>query len=485
MSTPRRWIAILALAALVASGCGGGGNNTSQGSARDGLPPCPVEALDTATGPVEVVVWHTQQARPLDALQQLVQRYNTSQNKVRVRLENQGTSYEEIQRKFAAAVPSRQLPALIMVDDTFTQSMADSGVVLPAQSCIDAEGYNTGGFVETAKSYYTIDGVLWPASANLGNVLFFYNRDHFRAAGLDPDRTPSTLAEVREYAQKIKAAGVVDRPLVHEFSSWKTEFWLTGARSAVVDNDNGRGGGETTASTLAGNPQALELYTWFQQMNADGLLNPVPSVAGQIDQYLAMANRQASMMVESSSAATSVEAFLGGNLDPSRIGADGFDPSQLSGLDIGAGALPALDAGAVGKTQMGGAAWYLIATVPDPVKAAAWDFMKFMNTPESQAVMLTAGSYLPYVKAANDLPEVRSFYSGSLSGRWLKIANDEIADIDPSFPGPLIGPYYEFREAVRKSQDALIFGGRSPQQSLDQAQQEIDAAITRYNDTAF
>lgn len=484
---PRHQLAIIGLFGLLGlllASCGGGGD-AGQGPAGEGLPSCPVDALDAATGPVEVVVWHTQQAKPLEALQQLVDQYNASPGKVRVRLENQGTSYDEIQRKFAAAVPSRQLPALIMVDDTFTQSMADSGVVLPAQSCIDAEGYDTSGFVETARSYYTIDGVLWPASANLGNVLFFYNRDHFRAAGLDPDRTPSTLAEVREYAEKIKAAGVVDRPLVHEFAAWKTEFWLTGAGSAVVDNDNGRGEGETTAGTLAGNPEALELYTWFQQMNADGLLNPVPSVAGQIDQYLAMANRQASMMVESSSAATSVEAFLGGNLDPSQIGADGFDPTRLSGLDIGAGAFPALDEDAIGKTQMGGAAWYLINTVPDPVKAAAWDFMKFMNTPQAQAVMLTGGSYLPYVQATNDLPEVQAFYRGSLSGRWLKIANDEIAAIDPEFPGPLIGPYYEFREAVRKSQDALIFSGRSPEQSLEQAQREVDAAITRYNETDF
>lgn len=484
MSRPRRRLWAVACMVLFVASCGGGGT-TGQAPTGSDLPACPVDALDTATGPVEVVVWHTQQAKPLEALQQLVNHYNASQNRVRVRLENQGTSYDELQRKFATAVPSRQLPALIMVDDTFTKSMADSGVVLPAQSCIDAEGYDTSGFVETAKSYYTIDGVLWPASANLGSVLLFYNRAHFRAAGLDPDRSPSTLAEVREYAERIKAASVVDRPLVHELASWKTEFWLTGAGSAVVDNRNGRGAGETTAATLTGNREALQLYSWFQQMNADGLLTPVPSVPGQIDQYLAMANRQASMMVESSSAATSVEAFLGGNLDPSQIGAEGFDPTRLSGLDIGAGPFPALGEQAIGKTQMGGAAWYLINTVPEPVQAAAWDFMKFMNTPQAQAVMLTGGSYLPYVKATNDRPEVRAFYTGSLAGRWLKIANDQIAAIDPTFPGPLIGPYYEFREAVRKSQDALIFSGRSPEEALDQAQREVDAAIARYNETDF
>ena len=168
------------------------------------LPPCPLDALGSASSPVDVVVWHTQTARPLEVLTQLVNEYNSSQSKVRVHLESQGSSYSEIQRKFNEAIPSRQLPAIIDVDDTFTKSMADSGVVLPAQSCFDADRNDLSGLVTTARSYYTINGVLWPASAGIGNVLLYYNRDHFRRAGLDPNKTPQTLDEVRQYAQALE-----------------------------------------------------------------------------------------------------------------------------------------------------------------------------------------------------------------------------------------------------------------------------------------
>ena len=65
------------------------------------------------------------------------------------------------------------------------------------------------------------------------------------------------------------------------------------------------------------------------------------------------------MTIESSSAATSVEAFLGGNLDTSRVGRDPVG-TDVSGLDIGASVFPGLSAG--GKTQMGGAAWYMTNT---------------------------------------------------------------------------------------------------------------------------
>jgi sn-glycerol 3-phosphate transport system substrate-binding protein len=480
----------LAALSLVAASCGGGGDTartSDRSTPKDAeLPVCPIDALAAAKGPVDVVVWHTQTARPLDVLDELVAEYNGSQSKVRVRLESQGSSYEEIQRKFNEAVPSHDLPALIVVDDTFTQSMADSGVVLPAQSCIDASGYDTSGFLKTARSYYTIDDVLWPVSANLGNVLLYYNRNHFIRAGLDPDHPPTTLIEVRKDAEAIKAAGVADTPLVHEFASWKTEFWLTGAGSPMVDNDNGRGGKQTTSATLDGNPQALELFQWFSSMIDDGLLEPIPGTPGQIDQYLALANQSASMLIDTSSAATSIEAFLGGKLDPNDVGAGGnVGKIDTSALDIAAGPFPGLRAGA--PTQMGGSAWYLMSTQPPEVQAAAWDFATFLNGLHAQTRLLVGGSYLPYREAAADEPDAAAYLAGKggLAGKWLAIANDQVRSIDPSFPGPLIGPYDEFREAVRKAQESFAFGDATPAAALVQAQGVIDEALRRYVDENF
>ena len=479
----RRIAATLAALSLMAAACGGD-SGSEDGSGEP--PECPLDALDTAAEPVDVVVWHTQTARPLDVLEELAADYNASQSKVRVRLESQGSSYEEIQRRFNEAVPSRDLPALIVVDDTFTRSMADSGVVLPAQSCIEASDYDTSGLLETARAYYTIDDVLWPVSANLGNILLYYNRNHFIRAGLDPDDPPDSLAEVREYAETIQAAGVAPTPLVHEFASWKTEFWLTGAKASMVDNDNGRGGEETTSATLDDNPEALELFEWFASMIDDGLLEPIPGTPGQIDQYLALANQSASMLIDTSSAATSIEAFLGGELDPGDVGAGG-DAGDIdtSELDIGAGPFPGLTAG--DATQMGGSAWYLMSTEPPEVQAAAWDFAVYLNGLEAQSRLLVGGSYLPYTEAAADQPEAAAYLAGEggLAGDWLAIANEQVRTIDPAFPGPLIGPYDEFREAVRKAHEAFAFGDATPAEALAQAQEVIDAALQRYADENF
>ena len=82
------------------------------------------------------------------------------------------------------------------------------------------------------------------------------------------------------------------------------------------------------------------------------------------------------------------------------------------------------------------------------------------------------GSYLPWVSAALQDPSVVSYFAGQggLAGQWLKVANDEVSAIDQTFPGPLIGPYDLFREAVQKAEDQLVFNNASPSDALVQAQ---------------
>ena len=471
---------MLAFAALLtAAACGSSGSpggNAATDTTSAALPPCPLEALDQATHPVEVVVWHSLQAKQRETLQSVADAYNASQTRVHVSMETQAATDEELLRKFTSAVPSRQLPALFVANDTMTQEMIDSQVVLPAQSCINADNYDLSPFLKTVIDYYTLAGTMWPASANPGSALVYYNKDHFRRAGLDPERPPQTLAEIRADAEKIKAAGIVDHPFVHEVASYKTEFWLTGDHAPIVNNDNGRSA-PASAATLTGNDSLKTLFDWFDQMNKDGLLMPIPVAEGQINQYLAMANQQASIVVESSSSATSVAAFLAGALDPSTVGGGG-QLAKPTGLDFGAGAFPGIQA--PGRTQMGGPAWYIMSTTPPAVQAAAWDFAKYLNSEAVQTQMLTGASYLPFRASAAENPEAQAFFAGSLAGGWLKIANEQVRTIDPAFPGPLIGPYAETRNALRDSLTNVLFKSTPPDEAIAGAQRDVDEALQRY-----
>lgn len=481
-------IAVFVSAALLASACGGSPPNhqsaTADVTAIAALPACPVGALDNVTTPVTVTLWHFLSGKTGDTLKALAASYNASQSKVRVQVESQGTSNDELFKKYQAGIKNNDLPGIAVMDDTVTQQLIDSKTLLPAQSCINADNYDMSDFLKTGKDYYTVDGVLWPASLNLSGALLYYNKGHFRKAGMDPERAPQTLGEIREYAQRIKDAGVVAQPVALKVNSPMLEMWLTGAGEALVNNADGRGSDSTDQSTYD-NPTTVALYAWISDMNRDGLLQVIPDTPGQINQYLAMAQGTASMTIETSTAATSVEAFLGGTLDTSSVaGGNGLSGVDPNALDLGAAQVPGINA--PGCLQMGGGAWYMMNTTSPEVQAGAWDFMKYFNSLESQVTWNINASYLPYRTSATKDPAVVKAWTTTLSGRWLAIAYDElIYGVDPALPGPLIGPYEQFRSAVRKSIDDMVFKSSTPDDSVKQAAAETTAALDQYNRENF
>ncbi len=479
-------LAVLVALVLLIAACGKSGNETAS-SKPENQPACPVDALDQATGPVDVVLWHFLAGETGAALQQLADEYNAAQSKVRVHVESQGTTNDELWSKYQAGIATRDLPAIAVADDTVTVDMVDSGTVLPAQSCIDADNYDMSQFLQPAQQYYTIDGVLYPASVNLSGALLYYNKNHFRRAGLDPNTTPQTLDEVRDYAEKIKASGVVDKPVILKVGPPLIEMWLTGVGQPVVNNDNGRGNDKTTEAAFD-TDTTVQLYTWVQQMQNDGLLTVVPDVPGQIDQYLGLAQQKASMTIETSTAATTIEKFLSGDTSVAQQSgnADAADAANvdLSALDIGAAPVPGINE--AGRLQMGGGAWYMTNTQPPEVQAAAWDFMKFFNSESSQVTWNLRGGYLPYRTSAVDTPAIQQSWTQTTSGRWLAIAYDELLHgVDPSFPGPLMGPYDEFRRSLRSSVENMTFNGAAPADVVTQAANETTAALQRYQDQNF
>jgi sn-glycerol 3-phosphate transport system substrate-binding protein len=473
-----RWRTALAAAlggALVAAACGG--SDSDQGAPRA----CPVDALQDAEGPVEITLWHTYVGLTNETVNRLADEYNTSQDLVQVQVENQGTAVEELVRKYRQAIPSGDLPTIASFDDTSTQFLADSGTIVPAGECAEADDYTEfEDFLPIVIDYYSIDGVLQPGSFNLGTALLYYNRDHFAAAGLDPDDPPETLAEVHEAARAISDAGVAEQPFVMNLTPFILEFWTTGAGAPVVDNENGRGGGTTTAGAFD-NDAARAALDELVSMNEEGLLNPLPGVEGQFDHYFAMGLEQSSMTVETSTAVTTINAVLEGNVDPAELGLETDLPPIDVNLD--AAEFPGLDG--AGEGQVGGNVWYMTSTAAPEEQAAAWDFIKYVNRPENQVLWALEGSYLPPRQAAVDDPALQEDWATTRSGRWLATAYEMLTRLDPAWPGPLIGPYTETRTAIRDALDEVMFSGSTVDDALSNADAAITAAVDAYNAETF
>jgi sn-glycerol 3-phosphate transport system substrate-binding protein len=108
-----------------------------------------------------------------------------------------------------------------------------------------------------------------------------------------------------------------------------------------------------------------------------------------------------------------------------------------------------------------------------------------MNSEQAQTKMLTEGSYLPYRTSAGTTPEAEQFFNGSLAGKWLRIANDQVRAIDPNFPGPLIGPYDEVRDTLRDALTSVALQGTAPDEAIAQAQHDITDSVQRYSEGGF
>ncbi len=270
-------IAVVALFALVAAACsdpptsGGGGEQVVAEDGEVTLPECPLQALEDADGPTEITLWYGGIGGPVkDTLESMVANFNASQDKVVLTASDQGQSYAEVYRKFesAAAADTSQLPDLVYLEDTQLQVIADSDLMLPAQSCMEADGYDLTDIEPAVRSRYSVNDVLYPGYMNVTSQILYYNKAHWVRAGLDPNDPPGTMQEVYEAAKALKAAGI-PKPLSFKVSHAVFENWMSGEGVDVVNNDNGHDGLATEATFDT--PEAADI---LQSAAQDGRRGP-------------------------------------------------------------------------------------------------------------------------------------------------------------------------------------------------------------------
>jgi sn-glycerol 3-phosphate transport system substrate-binding protein len=482
----RSALVLLTVAALVAAACSdpptSSGNGVEAGPGDDGgdLPECPLDALDEADGPVEVTLWYGGlNGSAQIAMDDMAAAFNAAQDAVVLNASNQGASYEEVYRKYtsAAAANTDQLPDMIYLEDTQLQAMADSGQVLPAEACMEAAGYDLTNLEPSARAKYSVDDVLYPGYVNVSTPVLYYNKSHWEKAGLDPEDPPETLEELREQAQAIKDAGVSAKPFSFKATRWFYETWLTGVGSEIVNENDGRDGLATEA-TFAG-PEGEEVMTFLQEMTDDGLVNVFANTEGGIDQYLALITQESSMLLETSTASTTIRDALTGSITAEQAGTD-FDASSidLSVLVPGTGAFPGIES--AGRVFPSGGAFYMLNTSEPAEQAASWAFMEFMLQPENAKQWHLNGGYLPVVKAVQDEPEIQAFWEEDLAGVLLQPAVEQLADADPDQPGPLIGPYPDESDEIEAAMEGILLNGEDVASTLGAAEDNVTEALERY-----
>jgi sn-glycerol 3-phosphate transport system substrate-binding protein len=429
---------------------------------------CPVDALDDASDTVTLMFWHGLNAESEAGLITLTDAYNASQDRVRVQLENQGNYRQTIDKYVQSSQSSR--PDLVMFPDYATQQTADSDSVIPIGACLEASGFDTSAFQPSTLTAYSSEGVQFGMPFNVSNPVLYYNKKVFEAAGLDPERPPRTLDEVRQFSQQIVDSGAASFGLAIDSGTdsgggWFLEQWFANAGELYADNGNGRLAPATRV--LYDGALGVELLTYVQQMINDGLIAYVGDNAGGSDTFLKLADRTspAAMTIGTSAALGTVISALGGGLIPG-----------LTVDDVGVGPMPG--PGPVPTALVGGAALYIVQDKGDEKAAAAWDYITHLVSPESQSQYATDTGYVPVRSDALEVEPALTLYA---TDPRYRVAYDQLigSPDDPALQGPILGPQREVR-SVTASAVAEIFNGGDVQTALSAAAEQANLLIVDY-----
>ena len=454
-----RSLALLMAALLLSlslAACGGGGEEAPPTGETPGAGP--------PGGAVTIDLWHSEAAANSDTLERLASQYNSSQEDVTVRPIFQGTDAELI-AKLVTSLGSGQVPAVALLAEPDTQKMIDSGAVVPVQDFIDSESYDLSDLDQKAIQYYTSQGKLWAMPFCSLIPLLYYNKATFREVGLDPERPPRDLEEVRQYSQKIlkhdAGGNVVRSGIAIDVQDW-TERILAEHGDLFVDNNNGRDG--RASKVLFDNDTSRWFFQWWHDMVDEGLAFNVGRNPTFADGLLAIASGRAAMTLSYSSALRSV-------VDALEKGA--------AGVEIGVSGLPGVPGG-TGAPLPGGRVLWILNLRPEREQEAAWRFIKWLMEPEQQAEWLAGSGYLPVSHSAVDQPAAKEIVAQyPLFQVPLNLYVE--APATPTGLGALLGPFRQVRERIDQAVEAMLSGGESPDQALDDAAAESNRIIEEYN----
>jgi sn-glycerol 3-phosphate transport system substrate-binding protein len=449
----------VAVLALALSACGGKEGAEEGGGAGNEARPT------TAAGPVSIDFWHSESAANEATLQALIDRFNASQDEVKVRLLYQGNA-DDILLKLLSSLRSGDVPAIVDLKEADFQVMVDSGGVTPVQEFIDAEGYDLSDFDQKAVEYFTADDKLYAMPLGIIFPMLFYNKVPFQEVGLDPDKPPQTLDDVRAYSEKLlkvdSAGNVVRSGIALDMAAAYLDNILAEHGDLYVNNNNGRDGRATEA--VFNNATGQAFFRWWDEMVDEGLGFNVGRNPSAADALMAVASGRAAMAVAWSSTLRSV-------LDVLEAG--------LEGVELGVGPFPAVG-GSTGGPGIFGRALWIMNERPEAEQQAAWKLARWLAEPEQQAEFFAGTSHLPVRLSAYDLEASRQVLE---KYPYYQVPVDLFLGTQPTPAelGPRIGPFSKVREAVVQAMEEMVAGGKDPVQALDDAAERATKELQDYN----
>ncbi|WP_462412912.1 ABC transporter substrate-binding protein [Neobacillus sp. Marseille-QA0830] len=401
-----------------------------------------------------VTFWHSMSGAGQETLNSIVDDFNKSQDKIQVKAEFQGT-YDEALTKFNAVAGTDSAPTMMQTFEIGTKSMINSGNIIPIQEFVDKDDYDMSGLEKNITNYYSLDGKFYSMPFNSSTPVMYYNKDAFKAAGLDPDQAPETFEEVEKAAKSITKSNPKMKGFALQAYGWLWEQLLANQGALLLNNDNGR----TDTPTKIGwkEEEGKSIFNWVKNMVDDGTFanygtNGDNMVAG----FLA---GDVSMFLQSSASAR--------------------DVIDNAPFEVGIAFLPHPENKNREGVVIGGASLWMIDGKPNAESQAAWEFMKYLQKPEVQAKWHVGTGYFAINPDAYDEKAVKDAWTEKPQ---LKVTVEQLQSTKSSYAtqGALMDMLPEGRKIMETALET-VFNGGDVDKAYDTAVQQYNEAIKQAN----
>ena len=405
-------------------------------------------AAAQAQAVVEIQWWHAMTGALGDRVAKMGDDFNKSQSEYKVNVVFKG-SYADTMTAGIAAYRSGSAPHILQVFEVGTATMmAAKGAVKPVwQVMKDAgEPFDQKAYISAVVGYYTTPkGEMVSFPFNSSTPVFYYNRDAFEKAGLDPNRPPATWPEVMAAAAKIKVSGATPCGFTTGWQSWvQVETFSAWHNVLFATKNNGFDG--TDAKLVFNSPLHVKHIANLKEWLDKGYV----SYGGRDNKPEAKFFGGECAMLTSSSAAYA------------NIAKNAKFKFAVSPLPYYADVQ-----GAPQNTIIGGASlWVMGGKKPAEYKAVA-KFLTFLSQPERQAEWHQASGYLPITMAAYDLTRKSGFYEKN-PGTDVSVKQMIVKVTDKS-RGVRLGNFPQLRDVIDEELEGVWAGKQDAKTALDKA----------------
>jgi len=413
------WAGILSLMLLVVGGC--------------------QQLVEQANSPIKLTLWHCINPPPnRDVFQKLVDKFNQNNPDIQVESLYIGQA-DQVMPKILTAVIGNAAPDILWYDPSITGRLIELQAIQPLETWLNKSPLKSQidpALIETI----VLNNHTWSIPFYTNNVAIFYRPSLFKSAGITT--LPKTWQELRAVAKKLtldkNGDGQKDQygmllPLGK--GEWTVFTWLPFMFS---------GGGELVGENLPtlNNEAALAALNFWATLLKDGsAINSLPERGYEQD------------------------AFIAGKVAMQLTGPWTLNFLDSTGIDYDVMPIPINQKPA---TTLGGSNLFVMKTQREREQAAL-KFLEYVLSEEFQTEMSIATGGLPINIKSRESKRYQEYVAKQPA---LKVF---LAQMAVSRSRPIVSQYYRLSQSIGEAIEATLLG-KSPQKSLEKAQQRAELA---------